>query len=289
MTLAPDTVACTRSAAPTIRAILTHVAADPKELPRLQAAVALARRLDATCIGLGCEMVPPLETADPSGLMQGEWYVAMQEQVRAELDRAREIFLREANGVRSDWICLQEAPSTAIARLSRSADLIVAGGSALRHAGRHRSVDTAETLMRSGRPVLVVPPSGGALSARAVVIAWKDTREARRALSDAMPFLATAEKVLIVDVCREDEMADAEIRTAAVAAHLARHDIVADVRIAVAQNHRVVAELNVAAEAIGADLIVAGGYGHSRLGEWFFGGVTDDLLNHPERFVLLSH
>jgi nucleotide-binding universal stress UspA family protein len=122
-----------------------------------------------------------------------------------------------------------------------------------------------------------------------VVVAWKDTRESRRALADSLPFLKAAEQVTVVEVCGKDELADARIRTADVVKYLQRHGVKATAKAVSAPPDRVSAELNIAAQAIGADLIVAGAYGHTRLGEWMFGGVTYDLLHAPERFVLLSH
>jgi nucleotide-binding universal stress UspA family protein len=277
------------AAARAFRTILTHVSADPQEAPRLHAAAALARKLDATLFGVACETIPPATAADPTGLAGTQWMLAMQDVTRANLERAHQLFLGEAEGLESDWLALETFPTDAIARLSRAADLIVAGGQMSRRSERYRSVDAGELMLRSGRPVLVTPPTGGELQARAVVVAWKDTREARRALADAMPFLQSAEEVLVLDVCHEAETVDADARTAAVVESLARHGVAARARTIVAPGHRVAAELNLAAGEVGADLIVAGGYGHSRLGEWVFGGVTYDLLHAQERFLLLSH
>lgn len=271
------------------RTILAHVSGDAEEAPRLGAAVSLARSLDATLLGVGCEMAPPLAAADPSGMMQAEWLISMQDVVRANLERAHQLFLSEAKDLKTDWVALQGLPVETVTRLSRSADLIVAGGGASGRIDRHRAIDTGELLMRSGRPVLVAPPAGGELKANSIVVAWKDAREARRALADALPFLQAAENVLVVDVCHQSETLEAEVRTGAVLEGLARHGVTAQAKVVAAPSHRVAAELNVAAQGAGADLIVAGGYGHSRLGEWVFGGVTQDLLHFPERFVLLSH
>ncbi|MEO8114766.1 MAG: universal stress protein, partial [Phenylobacterium sp.] len=68
-----------------------------------------------------------------------------------------------------------------------------------------------------------------------------------------------------------------------------RHGVAARAKVLMASQERAAAELNIAAQEIGADLIVAGAYGHSRLGEWVFGGVTRELLRGGERFLLLSH
>ncbi len=272
-----------------IRTILVHVQAGKAAAPRLESAVRLARRLDATLVGVAAEMIPPLAATDPTGMMQATWSVGMREQVQRNLELARETFLEATRGLKTEFAAIEDMPAQAMARASRAADLIVAGGAAHSEDDSYRHCDAGEIVLASGRPVLVAPPHGGALAARAVVVGWKDCRESRRALTDALPFLTRADTVLVVEVCGEDAAADADLRTNAVVAGLMRHDVNAHARVVVASAERVPAELNIAAEAIGADLIAAGGYGHSRIGEWVFGGVTRGLLYRPERFLLLSH
>src|SRR5690606_27028693 len=96
----------------------------------------------------------------------------------------------------------------------------------------------------------------------AVVVAWKDTREARRALADALPFLKAADAVVVLEVCeRTADVTAAEARTFAVVEHLNRHGVEAMDRVTVAPPERVSAEINAAARQIGADLVVMGAYG----------------------------
>jgi nucleotide-binding universal stress UspA family protein len=134
-----------------------------------------------------------------------------------------------------------------------------------------------------------VPQSVNALSARRVAIAWKDTREARRAVRDALPFLQQAASVMIVEVSerRGGEQAARNIKD--VADYLRRHriEIIAErVRptdvTATGSLLRLLHDENI-------DLVVAGAYGHSRLGEWAFGGVTRDLLAESPICGLFSH
>jgi nucleotide-binding universal stress UspA family protein len=284
-----DAPARTQSVDATIRTVLVHAQAGSSGEARLQTAVSLARKFDATVFGLAAEMIPPLGASDPTGVMDGAWYIEMRQQVQRDLELARTAFQQATSGVKNDFAWIQDMPADAIARASRAADLIVAGGCPLPEEDRYRACAAAEVMLRSGRPVLVAPPQGGAVGAEAVVVAWKDTREARRALADALPFLVRAETVVVLEVCGKDETADAELRTKSVLAGLQRHGVNGHARVVTAAPERVAGELNIAAEAIGADLIVAGGYGHTRLGEWFFGGVTRDLLHQTGRFVLLSH
>ena len=105
----------------------------------------------------------------------------------------------------------------------------------------------------------------------------------------SLPFLKAAKDVVVLEVCDEGDFGDAELHTFTVVEHLRRHGVDARAKAAIAPADCVCHEIGVTARAIGADLVVAGGYGHARLGEWVFGGVTRDLLQAPERFVLLSH
>jgi nucleotide-binding universal stress UspA family protein len=271
-----------------IRTILVHVQAEKAAAPRLACAVDLARSLDATLYGLAAEMIPPLGSMDPTGMVEGAWYLEMREQVKKNLELARETFHEATRGLKTDFAWIEDMPAQALARASRAADLILVGGCDAVE-DRYRQCRPAEVMLQAGRPVLIAPPKGGSLKGEAVVVAWKDTRESRRALADALPFLERAETVLVMEVCGKDDAADADLRTRAVLAGLKRHGVKAQARVVLAASEHVATELHVAAEAIGADLIVAGGYGHTRFGEWVFGGVTRDLLRRPERFVLLSH
>jgi nucleotide-binding universal stress UspA family protein len=276
-------------AAEGIRTLLVHVQPEADAAPRLACAADLARRLGANLHGVGAEMIPAEATTDPYGFLGGAWVTEVQHVIAENLKKARAGFEKAAKGIPAHWTEVEELPALAMARISRGADLIVAGGSPLNYADSYRWCDPGRLMLLSGRPVLVVPPHGATLRLEAAVVAWKDTREARRALADALPLLKCADEVVVLEVCDAGEVADAEVHTAAVVKALARHGIKARAKAMAAPAERVAVELNIEAQAIGADLIVCGGYGHSRLGEWVFGGVTYDLLHSPERFVLFSH
>ena len=287
---APAPAQVATAAASGWRAVLVHVEPGKAAAPRLDAAVALAKRCDALLIGLGAELVEPVTFADPYGSWDAQVLTAMREQVQANLVHAEQAFAKHAGEVRSEWRKVEDRTAPAMARVSRGADVIVAGGMPLRPVDGYRTADSAELALLSGRPVLIVPPKGGALEARKIVVAWKETRESRRALADALPLLKAAEDVLVVEVCDDpDGFGDAEFHATEVAAGLARHGVKARGKALTAPDEAVVKTLNAEAKAIGADLIVAGCYGHSRMNEWFFGGVTRGLLHDPQRFVLLSH
>lgn len=270
--------------------VLVHVEPGKPAAPRLASAVALARKCDALLIGLGAELIEPVTFSDPYGSWDAQVLTALREQVQENLTHAEQSFTKAASGIASEWRKVEDRPAAALARVARSADMIVAGGMPLKHLDGYRSADPAELTLLSGRPVLITPPEGGELKAKAVVVAWKETRESRRAIADALPLLAAADDVLILEICDEAEsVGDAEFHAGEVAEGLKRHGVKARGKAVQAPDENVCQVLNAEANAIGADLIVAGCYGHSRMNEWFFGGVTRDLLMNPQRFLLMSH
>jgi nucleotide-binding universal stress UspA family protein len=120
-------------------------------------------------------------------------------------------------------------------------------------------------------------------------VAWKDTREARRALADSLPILKCAEQVLVMAISSRDEAESTRVHVSAVLDYLLDHGIEARSRVVAANEAEAAPLIQAEARAIDADLIVAGAYGRTRLGEWLFGGVTLGLLSEPERFLLISH
>lgn len=274
----------------TYRTLLVHVQSEDAAAPRLACATALADELGAHLIGLGAETIPPLVFTDPYGVMQSEWVAAVNEQIARDLEAAEARFHTARGDRDAEWRVLRDYPTVAMARTARAADLIVAGGAPL-DSDTSRTVDTAALVLTAGRPVLIAPPKPHPerLLGRNVVVAWKETRESRRAVADALPLLQRAKTVTVLEVCRKDDAGDAEFTTGEVVQALARHGVKAKAKVVAAPDERVPEEINICAQAADADLIVAGAYGHSRTRELVFGGVTRSLLRHPERFVLMSH
>ena len=122
-----------------------------------------------------------------------------------------------------------------------------------------------------------------------MLVAWKDTRECRRPVSDTIPFLQQAMRVRLVEVCDPAETAQSELRLADVAAWLARHGVTADWKVLTGPEAGAADRLREVCAAWEADLLVAGAYGHDRVREWLFGGVTRELLGAWPSAVLLSH
>ena len=176
-----------------------------------------------------------------------------------------------------------------IAGQARAADIIVTGpdlGGGLLANSRHANI--GDLVMNAGRPVIIVPAGAAECPLGTVVVAWKDRREARRALLDALPVLAQAQRVVVAEVARKGDSHNAAERTADVTAWLGRHGIHAEALVRAAEGTDV-EELEKLLDEQNCDFLVAGAYSHSRIGEWAFGGVTTDLLLHPVRCTLVSH
>jgi nucleotide-binding universal stress UspA family protein len=271
------------------RSIIVHVQDDPATRLRLEAAAALAGDLDATLIGVGAEMIQASLFADPLGMSDPMWVEEAVRLTQDNLDRAEKAFHAATDGVDTDWLRMNAFPVEAVIAASRAADLVVAGGGRPALRDGYRWCDPAELAIKSGRPVLIVPEQGGPMKASKVLVAWKDTREARRAVADAIPFLKAADEVVVLEVSDHDAASEAQMHTFAVVKNLKRHGVKARAKTVIALPIQTGEVLIRQAEELGADLVVSGAYGHSRLGEWAFGGVTADLLKWKARYCLVSH
>ena len=140
-----------------------------------------------------------------------------------------------------------------------------------------------------GEQAVVVPPRSISLAFDRILIAWKDSAEARRALPAALPLLKQAKELVIVEIASdEDARAAANERLADVAKWLQRHNVPASARVELSARAPG-SQLEAIASEARADIIVAGAYGHSRLSEWIFSGVTRHLLQHSLTCTLLVH
>src|SRR3954466_12701587 len=196
------------------------------------------------------------------------------------------------SGVQGDWRVSGGKVSETVVRQTRYADLIILGQADPNHpppaSGRHLVEDV---LLTSGRPTLVIPYVGSfeTIGTR-VLVAWNNSREAARAVHDALPLLAKATSVTIMAVSpgRRVPAAD-EASTADLIDHLARHGISANAERTVAADMSIPNVLLSYAPELSADLLVAGGYGHSRLRERILGSTTHVLLQHLPVPALMSH
>jgi len=257
---------------------------------RLEITGQLAERLGAMVIGItAAESSPPLYFAS------GEQGQILIDQGRATIkNRMAELESELRAAMRNrvtevEWRCAEDFPSRYIVQQARACDILVVG-EATRSAVSDPfvQVSPSDLVMQAGRPLLVVPDSCNWLDLRSVLIAWKDTAEARRAVADALPLLRKAPDVTVVEVVEEQaNRAAALSRIGDVAAWLSRHGVSAS-ELVPDECGEAGLQLERIASEIGAAVVVAGAYGHSRLREWILGGVTRRLINPSNRCSLLS-
>jgi nucleotide-binding universal stress UspA family protein len=278
--------------------LLVHLDSSRQGARRLAYAVEWAARDHAHLTGLyTLDLVPALAElarAYPGRIEQFETYLKMH---AAELDRAKTVgdqFRRALLGadVEGQWRFVEGDPASTVALHARYADLTIVGQTdpADQGMGTIRFIPE-KTLLSAGRPLMIVPYAGESRSiGRRVVVGWKPTREAARALADALPILEQAEQVIVLTV-NPDRGSDTEpgIAAADIALHLARHGVRVEARTTIADD---VATGDVLLNEVadhGADLLVIGGYGHPRVSEAMFGGVTRHILQSMTVPVVMAH
>jgi nucleotide-binding universal stress UspA family protein len=256
---------------------------------RLGAAADLAAAFDGQLVALFVNPLPnivpdeAMGIADTAALINGarEAGDTIEAQLNDRLSRIRKRFELRRFDVFGDVV-----PDIA-AREARSADTFVA----LRpNGGVEESARVLEgVLFGSGHHLLLVPQQKPETRLfDHIVVAWSGSRESARALAESMPYLHRAKHVSVVSVVEEPIEQDAVLGEDAVL-HLAHHGIQASLRHVPVENRDVAGTLLAEAQRRDADLIVLGGYGHSRLREWLLGGVTYNLMHHSPLPLLLAH
>jgi nucleotide-binding universal stress UspA family protein len=249
----------------------------------------LATMFDARVIGAvagECSLSPYFA----EGPVADRYLEATRADLHAQFKTLEQQFRRShaALADRIEWRSAERLPDGFQLAAARSADCIVTARPSP-HGNPMRGPDVANLLMQAGRPVLVVPPEASNFAMDRVLVAWKNTREARRAVSDALPMLAQAKEVHILAVPEPETSESATLADADdVVSWLAHHGIHA-VAVARPASGGIGKAIDEAGSEMGADLIVAGAYGHSRFMEWLLGGVTQHLLRRARVNVLLSH
>lgn len=268
--------------------LLTYVNADHVSKPLVSVAAGLADRFSSRLVGLSALAVIPPFVAEGVVIVDNatEADIALME---AKLGQAGDQFRAAAGtGRQAEWRSFVEYPTEILISEARCADLIVVERNKASW-DIHRAADNGAAILGAGRPFLVVPAAVKPLALGHVVVGWKDTRESRRAVQDALPFLHEAKRVTIVELCEKDQGEAARRRVDDVGHYLARHKIKAEVRVEVQMRASGADQLVGLATDEGADLLVIGAYGHSRLNEWVFGGMTRDLLTSSPICCLMSH
>ncbi|MDZ5454453.1 universal stress protein [Labrys sp. ZIDIC5] len=272
----------------TIAAVMVYV--EPTQQAEEQVAVArsIASKFGAAIIGVSAWAIEP--TFVSGGVVISDTTPQDIMLMKATLAQKAEWF-REVVGFpkeRVEWRWAIEHPNVFLANEARSADLIVVRNPQQR-VDPYRIADPADMVLRLGRPTILAPEHLHDLHADQIMIGWKDTREARLAVHNALPFLKAASQVTIAEICTSTEQDAARHRVRDVARYLQLHGVKSETEVRVHMVETDASHLIRMAKERGADLIVSGAYGHSRLGEWIFGGMTRTLIQESPFCLMMSH
>ena len=276
------------------KTITVHLDDGPRCAVRVELATRLATRFSSRLVGIAPTGLPDVILTMNSAVHDGVECVALSAaSLRERAQAATKAFEQgcTAAGVASlqSSVVVDEAID-AVVRMGRCSDVVVLG-----QTDTNASIDGVafdfpqQVLLHAGAPVLVIPYAGSFPSlGRRALVAWKNTREAARALRDALPLLRVAEHVFLVEIGEVEAEVSYNNTLDAASAWLTSHGVKF-------KTHRepglagVGDQLLSRAADLGVDLIVSGGYGHSRLREWVLGGTTHHLLQHMTVPTLLSH
>jgi nucleotide-binding universal stress UspA family protein len=268
------------------KTILVHGGADAAAEARLKAALAVGRLFGAALTIAGAEAWWPYPGLAESALYSPDLIQAERDALERRLGEARTACGRQCEAYEQAHVWREAIafPDLYLVELAQGADLVIASRP---EKGRTDAVAAKPStlVMQAGAPVLLLPSGRENFACETVVVAWKDTHEARRALADSLPLLKLAQKVVLLQVAPADAVAP---RSHDVLERLRRHGVMVTPDFRASSNLGDGGDLLAAARSHHADLIVAGAYGHSRLREWVFGGVTQTLLESSPLPVLFS-
>ena len=273
----------------TFPTLMVHLELGRANAALLQVTLDFARRFDSGVIGIaGC---PPLQMYYAEGYA-GDVIVEAQKAIDDQI-KAAEAEFRSALSPKVANLGWRSSTGFGpvldfIAHEARAADLVLTGVARGDSFDASRAVNTGSLVLQVGRPVVIVPVKPRELRLQQVLVCWNDTRESRRAVADALPVLRRAERITLGTVADEADLAVARARLADVARWLATHGVTAE-QVAAPSNGDDANALWALGQDVGADITVAGAYGHSRLREWVLGGVTKTLLLTKDRYAFVSH
>jgi len=275
-----------------IKDILVNLPVDAKRDVATDFAVSLAGAFNAhlAAIAFVHRPIVPGSLLDgaAAGIIQAQ-RAAAKEAAQAAIAKFEETARRNALSAESRWVDSDYAGiGDLFARIARQFDISVVAQAEPDAVGPERLIVEA-ALFDSGRPVLIVPYiQKTPLKLGRAMACWDGSRSAARAIADALPFLARAKAVEILTVTGEAGKSS-ELEGTDIAHHLARHGVKVEVERQVARDIDVASVILSRVADTNADLIVMGGYGHSRLREFVLGGATRGILGSMTVPVLMSH
>jgi nucleotide-binding universal stress UspA family protein len=263
---------------------------------RIALAAGLAERFAAHLVGLYA--VPNPGAAGVAGSFDAALLEPLYQEWRstalAQAEDCRRVFEHETGrrGVSAEWRAVAEGSEADPSVHARYADLAILGQLDPDDATMGMTRPRPErVVLAAGRPILAIPYAGRFETiGRRVLLGWDASREATRAVADAMPLLVAAEAVDVLAIDpREGPGAHGAVPGADISLHLARHGVKATVERTVSAGVPAGDVLLSRAADLGADLLVMGAYGHSRARELLLGGVTRTILQSMTLPVLMSH
>jgi nucleotide-binding universal stress UspA family protein len=255
-------------------------------------AISLAAAFDAHLTGIAF-LYDPIVPISGAGYIPGEVIESQERDSKAAAKVAIDRFTAASDraGISTDSLTVSASLSGVgemFSRIARRFDLAIVGQAEPEKSAIEEVIAEA-TLFESGRPVIVVPYiQKEPFKLDQVMVCWDGSRAAARAIGDAVPLLKQSKRVEIVIVANERGKEE-EIAGADLGEHLARHDLNVEVKRTVLSDVDVADILLSHAADSGADFMVMGGYGHSRLREFVLGGVTRSIFRTMTVPVLMSH
>jgi nucleotide-binding universal stress UspA family protein len=276
------------------KTILVHLDTDAHCEGRVLMAARLAEQHQSHVIGVAATGIFKLPMVDAlDGSFTTELAAHEQRKLRDGAERLSQVFdnLMKDLGAASFEARVEESePPAAVLRHARHSDLLILASPTRRDPDANAPFDMAQDVfLRSGRPVLLVPEYGTLPEDdHHVLVAWSGTRESTRAVTDALPLLQRAHEVALVCLEGDTESSIHRLDLNDLRAWLSRQGVTAKVGQPALQGQVGEALLS-CVRRTGCDLLVMGGYGHSRLTEAIFGGVTRTVLEKMPVPVLISH
>ena len=278
-----------------IKNIVVHADSTDRAAERIKLAATLAAKDDGHVVGVFAVPDPYAPTYMAGGYVPADLFDQLRQEAIAESKKAEDLFRETVSqsGVPNEWRIEEGDIAGVMSRHARYADLAVVGKGDYDQPEKFPNPSlAADLVMTAGRPVLVVPNAGHYETVgNRVLVCWNASREATRAVNDALPFLQAADNVtvLAVNPHKPSSGDHGDTPSADIALHLARHGVKAEAASTVASGIEVADTILARASDLSVDMIVCGAYGHSRTREWVFGGVTESLLRDTTVPTLLSH
>lgn len=272
-----------------IKTILVPISHEHGMEEVLDFSIQMANKFDAHIKAL--QIITPLENTMPGSFystsaFSAEIYSNFQKGHEEQASSSRKKYENtlERSGLRYDW-CQERGELLELLYIhARAADITIINQESDNPDEIMRSMN--DFIIGSGLPVIAIPTEGAKdFSGKNILVAWDGGKESAKATHDALPFLTLADKVTVVTISEEEKM---QVPEADICVHLARHGVKVEA-LTLSDSGPVGKRILDTAESTGSDLIVAGAWGHQRLRELIFGGVTKKLISNQEKVVFLAH